>query len=1437
MAVPEPPPPTGKYRFVTDGREGCLGKFREFLSAVQVADSPSELDATENVTKGYFRGKNPPRSFRALFDHIVKPEETEKNKKNKRPSKRHRTDEAATVLHLLKNFEMEFTASASHRSELIEKMLRPICPNLGDEVGKRLQLVGMLMNLLSNGEARLDVAGMDDLLRGAGLDPDRLRNLAKLNETLAVVLDDELQRIGYRTYADVRKSPEWSVEKSVLLITGESGEGKTWQLAKLARAEADVGRYIVWTFPEKNMNATSVVGKAMRVVWQQGLGATDEKTPTALTSHYRAMIASNAAMPWLTIAVDDVHDVDLARDLIRQPWQRWGMRLAMSVPTAVVPSVQQAGITVHKVGRFSVSEIDDLLERKGRNWGQLPSDLQQLLRTPILAGLYLQLPYETFKTAPSSEYEIFQRFWERMQEKTRTGDDGILISIAERVLNGGSYPIERGQWCEVNLDSDAVDKLRASGWLNCSSGGLVGFAHDRLLNWAAAEALAQQMTIGKLTTEQLAERLVQCADRYTKHFAKHLGYVPMDTLWLLAADNARTHELSNIIERLETCPQYGHGELYVLLATLGCCVVDALLDRLSRLPEGDYQVNFVALAFSSIVVQDGVDLSELVGQLLRSSSVNRQAVGIAAATAKPSKCFLDRLWTLHQERYVVSDCTAQERKTCRWNHQDYERSFAALRAGVELDPVWLRNQIKKASAQERVGELAYLLNNLEHPSAQDIWSEVKDDLMKKVPTNRPRSLLYCIGKFGDQSLLDFVLSCLSREEDLACSAAFANLIRLDPDTAVHRLGEFPRSKLVSCRNWWLPQLLHAKPKELRRKLLEIAGSDSKNYRLIDDLFTDRADELDTEMLSFRLRAFETELKDRLDETCQTDTWWLDYPLRLLGRITRLDLLHILWKEAGGPLESMVVDVACRRTERRTRDSDYSVLEGCRQFLIRVGGAGITRLVNHELRSSNFWGRYGGLEWAFVSPDEDTIALLTEIGRRPVLPDDKDKGDIESNGWQERYMVTIALAAAGSVEGVMDAIWGVGPEAVDVNLDRLIQPTPLDRMHTKRAADVLADFTATEEDVLKALTVALLSGDSDFIPSVRRHLTNANPSGKVAGIACITLHRLGDVSAEFRQLAFPMLKTKENGNCALGALLAMGETAVECLMYHLHNTPFSQWTNIETVLVANLYRYENSRKNVIQWAVRLCKESRDTEKLLEIAAEAADADIRELIIRKAFHENNVFVGETLRAIRALAKFDVKRAVLAVDRQLLRITKKCEKLWVFANLMTQLNSDDTILRLIEVARQCKESAAAIGCALRKLDSTKVDEALAACMIDPRRDIRAVGVELAGWLPPGRLDNQIKNMLAVEKESKLHNLSSNALYRKEQETIALDLLDAFEASSNNRRWSLLSALLNVADPYLLTDPDDALWIGRALNKAPYIFNLHAWKTIEKRKSELIS
>ncbi|OGT78339.1 MAG: hypothetical protein A3I78_10240 [Gammaproteobacteria bacterium RIFCSPLOWO2_02_FULL_56_15] len=1417
-SVREPPVRNALYRFVTDGRPGRLETFKTFLAAVRSAQGRDDLDDQET----YLFGEDLPSTHSALFNYIVEA--------TRRESERPRADERASVFHLLSRFEMDFEARAELLAEKVERLLRHYVPNLGDERGMREQLIGVLVENLAKGEVRFGADRIDELFRQVGLSPDRLRNLARLSETMAALARERLQRMKYRPEVDVRGLPPWPLDKPVLLVAGESGEGKTWLLCRLVTALADARQIVTLVLPAKD--AEMQLTRASDDVWQTGLGETSQKTLGALTMHYRAM-AREVEIPWLTVAVDDVQDVDFVRDLVRRDWTLWGMRLALTVPTRVARIIEMTDsetVGVHWVGPFSVDELDELLKQKGRRWSDLPADLKELLRTPILAGLYMELPYESFQTAPRSEYEIFERFWDRINIRAGHGDDGILLAVASRILDGKVYPVPRTAWSEVGLfDNGLIARLEAAGWLHCAEGGDISFAHDRLLNWGVAKALAHKVKHGELSVDELGGLLAKCADSFTRPFSRRLDYVPMDTLWLLTADAARTNDCGRLLEGLEATRHFGsYGEdLYTeLLPTLGDRAVPLLLNRLDAFTagkEGDYHVGLIAKGLAALARQEGVDLTNVVDGLLNSPSRDRQAVAITLLTATSNPHHLDRLWELHQER-----CRVIDDRDSPWTHSDYQASFAAMRAGTELDPEWLRRRIYHADAQrEQVSELAYLLKNLGHPEAANIWKQTRDILMAKVRPDKPRSLLHCIGRFKDVSKVSFVLECLQRREDYASSAALANLALLDPDLAIKRLIDVEKIDRYMARNDWLPLLLRARPDQTRQRVLELAKNESDGRRLIETLFTDRADQLDSAMLQFQLRGLEADLRERRDAACDGDPSWLFHPLRFLAGITHRELIDVLAQEAGGELERMITQVACSRVPHQHGSYDH-VLEYSRRVLILIGGDGITVLVNRELEADHYWGRYGGLKWVILRPDATTLKQLAAIARRPISTDENQKPD--SNALHEHYEAAVALAALQADGALVDAIW-ISPYVATDSVTLRNMCRPMDKGLTKRAAEVLTEDDPAEDNMLRALTVAWLSADPDLIPRVRAVFAHANAESKIAGLACIALQQLGDRSSEFSQLAARLVPTKENSRWGMNALITTGKPGFERLAGYLRNKPVSTWQNEDESLISILHNEPSTRTFAIESAVRYCLERHSLDPPYDIAAEANDEKMRKKILNDAFAPHSISTAVSLRAIEGLAKFDIDRAIEAAEYGL-RLGPAIER--ELCRLLVQLAPNTAATKLINAALSIERKSLrpTVGRALRRLDPAMVEPVLEERMGDPDRSIRAVVAELTGWLPPGRLTETLDNLTDHDTEDKVRVAALTALDRRQREEIVLTLSAAFRQASGNRRWSLLIAILEAGDAHLLTDRDDPLWLGHILTDAPYAFAYHAKAVLADRK-----
>ena len=1415
-AVPPSLPDNALYRFVTDGREGRLRAFKDFLDALKSVEEPDYLNNDEK--REFRRGLNV--TDREFFDHIVK--ETRRKNDPQQPVR-----ERTVVFHLLSHFEMEFCVTDSGLIEKIERGLRPHVADLGKERGVRHCLVGLLMERLSKGETHLNSASLDGLLREA--DPDlnieRLRKLKMLSKEMAELSRKRLGRIGYRHEKDVRAVPCWPDEKPVLLITGESGAGKTWQLGKYLKECVGTHRTATLVIAR---TTEDVLKRAARDIWQSGLGDTSEKSLIAV-SNYLHKIAPNIPIPLLTVAVDDIQDIDVARDLIRQDWMDWGMRLILTVPHTVARGLERTdseNIHVHHISDFSVNELDTLLKQHGQQWADLPSDLKKLLCKPILAGLFLELRYTSFQDAPCSEYEIFEKFWARITANSYDGDAGIVIALAAHTHEGKSYPLPRPEWQGIGLTDESLARLQVAGWLR-SQNGEVEFVHDRLLNWAVAKSLAQKFQRGELSIDDLYNTLVVKSKEQERRLFQRLGYVLMDTFWLLAAEDAGPRTLVQLMAKVDG---YTFENYIRLLPTLGQRSVPILLGLLKRITSDSscgYKVSLIRKALVNLAQQEKIELRDEITPLLNTSYRFQQSVAIAVLEAVPDPRHLDRLWELHQEYR-----DARDNNTDGYKIRDYQASFAALQAGIKLNPEWLRNRILDVDNNRgRISELGYLLSGLEHSDAPAIWRDTSDVLMSNISRNKPRILINCIARFGDYEKIDFVIKHLSCSEDSASWAAIEALTILAPQEAIDRLIEVEASNRYVTRNQ-LPHLLRVHSGQTRQKILELAQSATRGYWLIAEIFWERPNELNEVMLRFVLRTLETDLRD-LREDFAEEPSILYTPLEFLGRITCPKLLKVLQEEAGGELERLIVEVAFSRLHTNSNIFDH-IRENARRILILMGGQGITTLINRELASEHFWVRHGGLNWAFVRADDRTIERLAAIARRPILRD--ANGQPESGPFQEFCQAMTALAALGADSVLIEILTQTDVVDIPIRLashlaDLRAHRGPMPKILTNSALQMLQDTVSPEDLQKSSLVIALLSGDANFIPTVRTVLEQANPESQIANYACIALQKLGDQSDDFTRLAERLTQTKENAEWGLNALISLRNKGLEFLQNWIQSPSTTEY--IDSV-IRTLYRYAETREFAVDAAVGRCRYLHSgftLDPLYNIAAESDNPDLRRQILDVAFAEHESVVMKPLSAIQGLAKFDVDRAIEAIERGL-QFHPKIERdlCLLLVRIAPETAAEKLLDAVIKIER--KSLIPAVGRALRRLDPTIVAPSVVKQMSisSSRRELVA---ELAGWLPIPEVTKKLEHL--AEHDINVRHVALAALEQQQREKMICALLEGFPSAMPAHQWALLVAILKVADPYLLTEREDPLWIGQIFKEdIPRAFIHHAEEILDRRKKK---
>ena len=1395
-SVPTPLPSNARYRFVTDGRPGALQVFEQFLDAVKHSHGPHDLD--DDVTQ-QFRRKLAV-THRAFFRQIDADTRTR--------GKSAPTNDQASTFHLLAHFEMEFHATSHATSTYLDQRLRVYAPNLGSERAARRQLTGWLLEALSKGELHLDVKEIERRLVDADLSPERARRLERLPDTMRSLTRDRLAARRYSPHLDVRPVPQWPASKPVLLISGSSGSGKTWQLGRLLTAAED--RHHAVLQPAAS-TAGDVLSRAVHDVWQIGLGETTDKTPMALSNFLR-QLDPDGPSPRLLVGVDDVTDTRMALDLVREDWTRLDMRLALCVTDDVAESlVHTCADLVHaeRVDDFTGDELAELLRRTDREVRDLPPDLQDLLRKPILAGIYLQLPYASIRDAPHTEYEIFDRFWSRIAATGKTRDPGTVMALAAMVCETKSHPLPRSTGIHAGLEDAVLERLLPSGWITVADSGDIGFTHDRLLNWALARSLAHDFETQRLNAEQLAEIL--CGEDHNKTlFDRRLfGYVPMDVLWLLAADAKYRQALSQVVTQLERESARDHGEtMYAqLLPTLGHRAIPILRLRLDEIladEPGDFRIGFIARGFSALAALSTVDLHDEVHALIHYQARDQQNVGLAALAASPTSNFLDRIWHLHRDRSAALRDDDNLKR-----HDDYQASFSAMRVCVAIDPQWLRERIRETHLEpEFASELAYLLCSLEHPDAPAIWRDEGQLLMDNVTPGRPRSLIQCIARFGDSRRLDFVIGRLPQSQDFAGGAALTALALVDPVTALDHLAEANSFDRYLSRNQWLPILLRAKPDLTRTRVLELAETAGSPKPIID-IFWERPDNIGPQMLRFVLHHLRDRLSTGVDEALANAGWvghWLDF----LGRVSNPQLLPVFDHEAGGDLEGMVLDVASNRLHTNSNIRD-TTRENARRVLVLIGGEGIVTLLRRELDSPHYWIRYAGLTSAVLVRDDRIKDQLRSIAASAAGASD----DPNNQQRGEFVRATQALAALGGDAALIDVLELAGPDNIPSDLPALRPRVTIPKQYTERARQTLHTTDPEENAILTALVVATVSSDSDFVPAVHSVLARVHVDGRAARFACIALDALGDTSETFCRLAGNLLRSRNNSMFGLRALARMGDRGCHSIAGWLDDQGSSRRDECVQLAIRVLHANPATRSTAIEAAAQCCADvtSFFVDIPFDIAGESTDPIARRRIRDAAIAGDSISTTRQFRAIEGLARFDAPAAISAA-MQILRSSPRSAR--QLCRLVVDVAPKEAPNELLHAAASTNDKSvrSAIGRALRRLDQDIVSR----CLV---RDLhgttveRLLAAEIAAWIAAPEIRAALLDCANNDHSRKVQGAATASLEAHQREAMVLHLIRAFRFAIPSEQPRLLVAMLCAGDPHLLSEPDDILWIGNALSR----------------------
>lgn len=1436
------------YRFVTEGRIGRWRKVYSFFQSLkcrsfQEDDPLSDLDDTTPLNLTIVRresieeGSEPfweadEYTERSLFIKIV-------GLVRKRQAVQDESEETTqrNLRRVLGRFEFVGGQSMQVVQKEIDRHLLAIVDR-NDDLSRIRDLLAMeLVRRSTQGNAVIQCV---DFFREQGLSAVPLTQWGALRRESNRLSDSMLQSQGYDQSIDVRYHyaeqafAEWPPSAPVMAITGESGSGKSWRTyAMCAVGQSEESLTVL-------INAGSSVDETLRrasnAVWQDIAGH-DESIQINRVARRIQEVSNIKISPWLTLIIDGVIDTSQAIELMRKPWEDWGIRIVITVDYRTSRSLQRESrgrCTIVEVKDFINSELSEYLESfLGASWPTIPEMVRHPLRKPLMANMYRQMSESDAdpRWIPHTEYELFASFWERIDDLSPM-DRLFAIRLARQYLTTYSYPWTGQDLIDVEAENEVLKRLERIGWLRITHTRTelrVEFPHSRLLNWACAHALLSQFKQNKIDKKNLCSKLKSFLEGTSEQYKYQLCFVPMDFVWLMCQDEELCNELPCVIAGLEG--DYTNEVLYEhLLPTLGSQIIGGLVLRLHEVVDNAYQSRLISDSIGKIggdeAIEVGLALLDEDDPLLR-----RSALPILSVC--PTADALDQLWELHNE------CQRHPERFCRDGSRDsstilYEETFAALRKCCNLSTAWLEEKIVCNNLKEsETVDLTYLLARVGGEEGARLWRTHKTLLFSTVPGNKRRCLATCIDQYADRESIQWLISNIDEVEDLLGARAFSCLARLAPDEAIQHLDKMPSRLLVTSRFWFLDYLFAVRPDSIQQKLRQIICNESNSW-MVADVYKGRQYYMDVETLNMLLGELEQCLSDVLSEPGSNEPAPIIMPIWLLAQVNTKELVEHLGSFGGSRLEKLLCDYVLRIGPRGSVYKDSHVRDEAISLLFRINGDGYITVVNDLLCSKSRYGRWDGIELARKKANSETIEMLMRITEQEETWD---------GSYLEQCNAALILAHHDTWEPVITLVKKIGLKVLnEVTLlpRRGLRPPP--ELLNEVADSVLQDpNTATVGDV-----IVLGFGGQEAEAAIQSVAQICEPDGDVAHGCVIAYEILGGKDCANIDFLSRQLRIDKHRLSAINALIAnrtesacvalsdyldtdaLGAIA-GCLLRRNDNLPLAI-DQIKSAIVRAIEEgsvWIRSPNGIYDIVCRIHSEDIVVQIL-------NDSTIDEFLREESFADEgrHIFTGSKASAIRCLAYTDPRTAFIAAETALRNINAKGREYYppILAKLDVE-SAAQSLFAILELS-EAEPVKRSIG---RSFANMKVEELIIDWLKSSDVNCRRKACYIAGWARNSDLINiQLAKCLNSPEES-VARAASDAFamlaLRKETQVLGHAIM---ETNCADERWLYLECLLDIADPgdQHRAWPIDGSMIMKVLSPLQRIYVASRLK--ERRKNE---
>jgi hypothetical protein len=1394
-----------RFRFVTDRLDGTSA-FSAFLASVgELAlegKGPGDLDTANRE----FRWGNARIAAAGLFANAVKSLSL--------------TD--ADLWRLLVATEVTSWPQSGVIAE-IDAILGELVDEREDIVTKRKALLADLLGLGSAG-ASLSV---DSLLRAADLDPARLTVVQRLPGILAAHLRDASRRLQYDPGMDVRAEPVLP-EAALSVLSGPSGQGKTWRLVRLGHSLVEQGRCVV-LLPAVG-TLTQLEAQLVELTW---LHSFDRHLPLAkVAGRLRPKLAGEDSV-WLTVLLDDLADPGLADELVAGRWQRLGIRIVLTAQSRIARKLSKdfEGLSEAPVPDFTLAQVQDYLRRAGRDPTLVPDDVLSSLTRPVLAGIYARIPgSEQWQSV--SEYELMDRYWTWATTETRTqslhiSDGDAVLQLAGSLLEERPvYPWTPRVFRKMGLTETARDRLITVGLLREDDAGGLEASHDRILNWAVAGEIARQFVERDQSPDDIAAMLHGLDEIKTStggRIGLRLGYVLSDVFWMLAR-RAKPEEVGGLAlmwvrsgtPRLEEKRFFEAG-----LGTLGAAILPTLewLARQRFTREEPFFHRHVASALVAVSTVAASDVSAIALRLVQDDVEESRSVGLITLASVPGSGGLDRLWSINRDRQIALAAARASDEGAIDRIRAQEESFAALLSASRVAPGWLRAKALSVVDGHDADQLIWLLIRLEVRIAKPIWLEAKGNLLSRL-TPMSRSIPRAVRHFQDRAELDRRHAAIGTAE-LAPALWFDALVAIAPEDALAYLDSIGTSDLWGTSHWWLYGLVRRLGAEANRRLAERVVAEVNDpqlaHRDLATLYLGELDCLDVASFEGLLDAFEACLER--EAAGEPEQPGVRRHLRtLIASADTPILLERLAARRGSRLESLIA----QRARRPGRQSMYVDRTGeeYHQILAAIGGEGFDQAVLAELDRESRFGRTDGVAAAVWTANADVKARLEALAT---------EADDDTFG---RVKLMHALAAHRSDTGLRAMVLRGAPVFLDAVSIRDGGP-PVAAENLAEVGRLLTSADATER--LHGINLCGFLGRDVAGTLLAPFLEAEDQDAEESNLARGVLMHLGYYRPSFLSGLRRRLTRGEGGEAIARYLAGSGdEEARTSVVAWLEGHPLKS-LNVSVLSIAfRLLEFEDSAEGGRLFLKRVRQAGLGwgyEGQILSALADAGDNEAAVSLEAVAHQAPGRGTDSVIAAIRTLARSSHPEAMVAAER-FYRKARQAEA----AKLMMRLDPeaggkillDDYISAPVPVRHQIgrlMRRHAPRAAYLDRLQEMSLDAA------DERREEAA---ELAGWLPAGEAVDYLDRLVDDEAEA-VGKAALAAIRRRQTDAECGQLLAMIADQPRPRQWAWLRAMMARGEPAHFVDPADPLSILPLIDRLGEEFRLEANKCLTDRSKAL--